>query len=147
MHEKNSQFILLKISPHLVRLSGKIHALSIEVFYNPPYNNERIKAMLFVLPNKTRCLLMFVSQPLPKVMIMTLLDNLNPHLPNGLQLDESIFHWRGVWCTFFIFIIFFYRNSCEQTVTVEFFNIASRGVILSSQRTIKALIRLRGCAG
>ena len=31
MHEKNSQFILLKISPHLVRLLGKIHALSIEV--------------------------------------------------------------------------------------------------------------------
>ena len=35
---------------------------------------------------------------------------LNPHLPNGLshpyQLDESIFHLRGVWCTFFIFIIF-----------------------------------------
>ena len=27
MHEKNSQFILLKIPPHLVRLLGKIHAL------------------------------------------------------------------------------------------------------------------------
>ena len=36
---------------------------------------------------------------------------INPHLPNGLshpyQLDESIFHLRGVWCTLvFIFIIF-----------------------------------------
>ena len=31
MHEKNSQFILLKIPSHLVRLLGKIHALSIEV--------------------------------------------------------------------------------------------------------------------
>ena len=31
MHEKNSQFILLKFQPHLVRLLGKIHALSIEV--------------------------------------------------------------------------------------------------------------------
>ena len=48
---------------------------------------------------------MFVSQPLPKVMIMTLLDSLNPHLPNGLQLDESIFHLRVVWCTFFIFFL------------------------------------------
>ena len=30
-------------------------------------------------------------------------------MPNGLshlyQLDQSIFHLRGVWCTFFIFII------------------------------------------
>ena len=34
MHEKNSQFILLKIPPHVVRLLGKIHALSIEVLYN-----------------------------------------------------------------------------------------------------------------
>ena len=31
MHETNSQFILLKIPPHSVRLLGKIHALSIEV--------------------------------------------------------------------------------------------------------------------
>ena len=31
MDEKNSQFILLKIPPNLVRLLGKIHALSIEV--------------------------------------------------------------------------------------------------------------------
>ena len=31
MHEKNAQFIFLKIPPHLVRLLGKIHALSIEV--------------------------------------------------------------------------------------------------------------------
>ena len=31
MHEKKSQFILLKIPPHVVRLLGKIHALSIEV--------------------------------------------------------------------------------------------------------------------
>ena len=34
----------------------------------------------------------------------------NPHLPNGLshsyQLDESICHLRGVWYTFFIFILF-----------------------------------------
>ena len=33
-----------------------------------------------------------------------------PHLPNGpvhpYQLDKSIFHLRGVWCSFFIFIIF-----------------------------------------
>ena len=50
---------------------------------------------------------MFVSQPLPKVMIMTLLESLNPHLPNGLQLDESIFHLRVVWCTFFIFFYLF----------------------------------------
>ena len=34
MHETNSQFILLKIPPHLVRLLGKIHALSIEVLFN-----------------------------------------------------------------------------------------------------------------
>ena len=38
-------------------------------------------------------------------------DQVNPHLPNGLshpyQLDESVFHLRGIWCTFFIFIIFF----------------------------------------
>ena len=36
MHENNSQFILLKIPPHVVRLSGKIykiHALSIEVLH------------------------------------------------------------------------------------------------------------------
>ena len=33
MHEKKSQFILLKISPHVVRLLGKIHALSIEVLH------------------------------------------------------------------------------------------------------------------
>ena len=31
MHEKNSQFILLKIPPHVVSLLGKIHALSIEI--------------------------------------------------------------------------------------------------------------------
>ena len=31
MHEKDSQFILLKIPPHVVRLLGKIYALSIEV--------------------------------------------------------------------------------------------------------------------
>ena len=31
MHEKKSQFIHLKIPPHLVGLLGKIHALSIEV--------------------------------------------------------------------------------------------------------------------
>ena len=31
MHEKNSQFILLKIPPHLIRLLGKINALIIEV--------------------------------------------------------------------------------------------------------------------
>ena len=35
-------------------------------------------------------------------------NELNPHLPNGLshphQLDESIFHFRGVWCTFFQFL-------------------------------------------
>ena len=31
MHETNSQFILLRIPPHLVRLLGKIHALSTEV--------------------------------------------------------------------------------------------------------------------
>ena len=30
-----AQFILLKIPPHLVRLLGKIHALSIEVLYKP----------------------------------------------------------------------------------------------------------------
>ena len=52
---------------------------------------------------------MFVSQPLPKVMGLTLLDNLNPHLPNGLQLDESIFHLRGIWCTFFIY---FFLSVC-----------------------------------
>ena len=34
MDEKNSQFILLKIPPNLVRLLGKIHALSIEVLRN-----------------------------------------------------------------------------------------------------------------
>ena len=34
MHKKKSQFILLKIPPHVVRLSGKIHALSIEVLSN-----------------------------------------------------------------------------------------------------------------
>ena len=34
MDEKNSQFILLKIPPNLVRLLGKIHALSIEVLYS-----------------------------------------------------------------------------------------------------------------
>ena len=37
--------------------------------------------------------------------------NLNPHLPNEFshpyQLDESIFHLGGYWCTFFIFISFF----------------------------------------
>ena len=33
MHEKNSQFILLKIPPNLLGLLGKIHALSIEVLY------------------------------------------------------------------------------------------------------------------
>ena len=37
---------------------------------------------------------------------------INPYLPNGLshpyQLDQSIFHLRGVWCTFFfIFISYF----------------------------------------
>ena len=32
MHETNSEFILLKIPSHSVRLLGKIHALSIEVF-------------------------------------------------------------------------------------------------------------------
>ena len=46
--------------------------------------------------------------------------SLNPHLPNGLshpyQLDDSIFHLRGVCCTFFIFYHIFYRNSCEQEV-------------------------------
>ena len=31
MHEKKSQFILLKIPPNLLNLLGKIHALSIEV--------------------------------------------------------------------------------------------------------------------
>ena len=40
MDEKNSQFILLKIPPNLVRLLGKIHALSIEVLatYCMAYN-------------------------------------------------------------------------------------------------------------
>ena len=33
MHEKKSQFIGLKITPHVVRPLGKIHALSIEVLY------------------------------------------------------------------------------------------------------------------
>ena len=33
MHENNSQFILLKIPPPLVRLLGKIHVLGIEVLY------------------------------------------------------------------------------------------------------------------
>ena len=37
MHEKNSQFILLKFQPHLVRLLGKIHALSIEVLVAGQY--------------------------------------------------------------------------------------------------------------
>ena len=45
---------------------------------------------------------------------------INPHLPNELthpyQLDESIFHLRSVWCTFFHFYHIFDRNSCEQTV-------------------------------
>ena len=49
---------------------------------------------------------------------------INPHLPNGLsnhyQLVESIFHLKGVWCTFFFFFFHFYhifdRNFCEQTV-------------------------------
>ena len=45
----------------------------------------------------------------------------NPHLPNELshpyKADESIFHLRGVWCTFFHFFFhIFDRNSCEQTV-------------------------------
>ena len=31
MHEKKLQFILLKISPHVVRRLGKIHTVSIEV--------------------------------------------------------------------------------------------------------------------
>ena len=39
----------------------------------------------------------------------TAFSDINPHLPNGLshpyRLDESIFHLRGVWCMFFIFII------------------------------------------
>ena len=35
--------------------------------------------------------------------------NINPHLPSGpvhpYQLEESISNFRGVWCTFFIFIL------------------------------------------
>ena len=34
MREKKSQFILLKIPPHLFRLLGKIHASGIEVLGN-----------------------------------------------------------------------------------------------------------------
>ena len=37
MHEKNSQFILLKIPPNLLSLLGKIHALSIEVLIRINY--------------------------------------------------------------------------------------------------------------
>ena len=37
MHEKNSQFILLKIPPNLPSLLGKIHALSIEVLIRINY--------------------------------------------------------------------------------------------------------------
>ena len=37
MHEKKSQFIHLKIPPHLARLLGKIHALSIEVLGHSTY--------------------------------------------------------------------------------------------------------------
>ena len=41
MHEINSQFILLKIPPHVVRLLGKIHALSIEVLLTvKPYREK-----------------------------------------------------------------------------------------------------------
>ena len=35
---------------------------------------------------------------------------LNTHLPNGFShlylFDKSIFHLKGAWCTFFLFIIF-----------------------------------------
>ena len=52
MHEKNSQFILLRIPPHLVRLLGKIHALSIEVLRIPKIMvmvSKLVKCVFFLL--------------------------------------------------------------------------------------------------
>ena len=40
MKKKQSQFILLKIPPHLVRLLGKIHALSIDVLSTVLLRNQ-----------------------------------------------------------------------------------------------------------
>ena len=50
----------------------------------------------------------------------------NPHLPNELshpyQLDDAIFHLRGLWCTFFIFIIFLIEipvsKQCRRRVLI-----------------------------
>ena len=38
-------------------------------------------------------------------------------------------------------------SATEATSSLEILDIARRGIILSRQRTTKALIRLRGCAG
>ena len=38
-------------------------------------------------------------------------------------------------------------SASEASKSLEISDLASRGIILSRQRTIKALIRLRGCAG
>ena len=47
-------------------------------------------------------------------------SKVNPHLPNGLshpyQLDGSIFHLRGAWSTFFIFIIFLIEINVIKSV-------------------------------
>ena len=50
--KKNSQFILLKIPPHLVSLLGKIHALSIEVL--SAYHRCNMKQALSLAGNPSR---------------------------------------------------------------------------------------------
>ena len=74
-----------------------MHArLKNEFTENEKYHNLMRKYLELCLPFK-----MDLADNLPRI---------NPHLLSGpvhrYQLDESICHFRGVWCTFFIFILF-----------------------------------------
>ena len=84
---------------------------------------ERMPRLIWVFAGRTNYFVGFVMSRLSDLGLPVdwhhLLDLLNPYSPSGIvhpyQMDESISKFRGVWCTFLIFILFLIEISvCKQ---------------------------------
>ena len=68
----------------------------------------RMPRLIWAFAGRTGHFVSFVMRRLK--LQLQVLSVINPHLPSGpihpYQLDESISNFRGVWCPFFIFILF-----------------------------------------
>ena len=71
---------------------------------------------------------------------------INPHLLNELphpyQLDEFIFHLRGVWCSFFIFIIFLIEIHLSKQCRHTEFYVKSRARHVSAAKCVFSVFSL-----